>query len=953
MWLWVLAWLAGASPTQAAAPPAAAQFIARTWSTADGLPQNTVTSIAQTRDGYLWLGTFGGLVRFDGNAFTVFDPDNTPGLASARIVSLHEDHKGLLWIGTESGLTKYEGGRFTSYTTRDGLPHLNILALLDDSRGRLWIGTGDGLVRFDGRTFERVPVGPVVPVILAIAETPDGTVWVSTNRGIGRFRGDGRPFSLQSDARATVMHVDTRGRLWAAAPTLIRWEASIDRFVDIRPVSARGPVGDVSGIVEDHTGAMWIGTVDGAVYRLHDEDAELVVNPRSGTLRGLLVDRDGNFWFGTDVGGLTRLKRRQVFSYPYATPAGQSVGPIVGDGANGVWVGGTCGGLVHFRDGAFGQPVMEGCIWTLLRDPDGTLWASAGASGLRQIRDGRVTNYTRAEGIDFNIVTALARDRAGTLWVGHEAGLSWFENGRFTNVGRDSGLQHRVLCIEQDRAGALWICGADGVYRVDGGRVTHHYTTADGLSHNHVRAIHEDADGVLWIGTYGGGLNRLQNGRFTSFGLKAGLPDTAVSRIIEDERGNFWMSGNKGVYRVARSQLTAFAEGRIPYLTSVTYGTADGMIIEETNGGFPAGWRTPDGRLWFPTIKGLVAIEPLAAAATTPPVVVEQVIANGGRVDRGAPGPLGTGSVDAEFHYTAIDLAAAEKTRFRYRLTNYDPAWIDSGARRVAYYTKIPPGRYQFEVMATDSNGVWSTTPARLAVVVVPFWWQRREAMAAGLVLLLGLTAYAVRHLSLRRARAKVAELERERALDRERTRIARDLHDDLGAHLSHIAIMADTTGGDSGIAREARAVVQKMDELVWAVNARNDTIESFAYYVAQFVEEHAVHAGLRCRLLLPPELPSRALHADVRRHLYLAVKEAVNNAIKHAQASELRFSLQVDAATLVVGVADDGTGLPPGIDPTGNGLKNFRERMDAIGGTLAVDSAPGEGTRFTFTAPL
>ena len=960
MLIWVLALLASAA-APAAPSPVAGAYIARTWGTADGLPQNTVTSIVQTRDGYLWLGTFGGLVRFDGQAFTVFDPDNTPGLASARIVSLTESRQGVLWIGTEGGLTKYDGERFTTYTTRDGLPHLNILMLLDDSRGRLWIGTGGGLVRFDGRTFERVPIDPLPPVVLALAETPDGDVWASSTTGIARFHRGDTP-SVVTGTHATMMSVDAKGRLWLGGPAVMRWEPSTGasqggRFVDVRPASSRHPLGETAGIFEDREGALWIGTQGGGIYRWREgTPVEAVSEGTTGAVRALSADRDGNIWFGTDVGGLTRLKPRQVFSYPYATATGQSIGPIVGDGANGLWIGGTCGHLLHFREGVFDQPLMEGCVWSLLRDPDGTLWSGSGDTGLRRFAGGRVTNYTRAEGIDYNIVTAIARDRDGTLWVGHEAGLSRFENGRFTNVGRDEGLRHRVLCVEQDRAGALWIGGADGVYRLAGGRVTHHYTTADGLSHNHVRAIHEDADGVLWIGTYGGGLNRFKDGRFTSYGLKEGLPDTAVSRIIEDERGNLWMSGNRGVFRVARSQLNDFAAGRIPYLTSVTYGTADGMIIEETNGGFPAGWRTPDGRLWFPTIKGLVGIEPTVAPPTTPPVVIEHTIANGRRVDRGALTSLGPGKVDAEFHYTAIDLGAAEKTRFRYRLVDYDPAWIDSGTRRAAYYTGLPPGRYRFEVMATDGEGAWSTSPARVAVVVAPFWWQRREVMAAGLLLLLTATAAGVRSVSLRRARARVAELERERALERERTRIARDLHDDLGSRLSHIAIMADGSAAgeqDARIAHEARAAVQTMDELVWAVNARNDTVESFAYYIAQFAREHVVAAGLRCRLLLPPDLTTQPLGAEVRRHLYLAVKEAITNAVKHAQASEIRVSLRVDAAALVVEVADDGCGLPPDIDPTGNGLKNFRERMDAAGGTVEVESAPGKGTRLVFRTPL
>jgi len=255
--------------------------------------------------------------------------------------------------------------------------------------------------------------------------------------------------------------------------------------------------------------------------------------------------------------------------------------------------------------------------------------------------------------------------------------------------------------------------------------------------------------------------------------------------------------------------------------------------------------------------------------------------------------------------------------------------------------------------LSAEADGNWTTAPARVGVVVTPFWWQRREVMASALALLLLATATGVRSFSLRRARAQVAELEREQALERERTRIARDLHDDLGARLSHIAILAGALERDGKLTREAQAATQTMDELVWAVNARNDTVESFTYYIAQFAEEHVIPAGLRCRLLLPADLPARPLGADVRRHLYLAVKEGINNALKHARASEISLSLRVDPQALVVDVEDDGCGLPAAFDPNGNGMKNFRERMEAAGGTFAVGSEPGRGTRLTFTVPL
>jgi len=594
-------------------------------------------------------------------------------------------------------------------------------------------------------------------------------------------------------------------------------------------------------------------------------------------------------------------------------------------------------------------------VWSLLRDPDGTLWVGTVGGGLGRLSGGRYTRYQRtSDPATTNLVTAIARGRDGTLWVGSDAGLSRFDDGRFTDVGRTEGLVQRVLCIEEDRRGALWLGTVGGLYRFAAGRFTH-YTQQDGLSHDHVRTIHEDADGVLWIGTYGGGLNRLKDGRFSAFGIREGLPDVAVSRIIEDPQGNLWMSGNKGVFRVARRQLNDLAEGRTSYLTSVTYGTADGMVIEETNGGQPAGWRTADGRLWFPTIKGLVGIEPGTDPATPPPVFVERTVVDGRSLDPRALPRLGPGSADAEFHYTAIDLGAAEKTRFRYRLDGYDRQWIDAGTRRVAYYTKVGPGAYHFEVLATDSDGQWTSTPARVAVVVMPFWWQRREAWAAGVALLIVVTSFVARHVSLRRARVRVAELERERGLERERSRIARDLHDDLGSRLAQIALIAEDPVRSSPvrIASVAREAMRTMDELVWTVNARNDTVERFAEFAAEFAEEHLSLAGVRYRLQIQPDLGGR-LGADSRRHLFLAFKEAVHNIVKHAGASEVQIGLGVERNMLALEVADNGRGFPANQHGgTGNGLRNMRERMDAAGGTLIVESAGGAGTRLVFRVPI
>lgn len=953
-WLLLSAFVILLVPAATAQPaaPIADQFIHRAWDTRDGLPQNSVTAMVQTRGGYLWIGTFGGLARFDGNTFTVFDPGNTPGLASARVFALHEGPGGILWIGTDTGLTRLEHGRFTSYPIPDG-----VLKVHEDRAGHVWLGTASGLQRFDGRAFATVSLAPLTRVAVSLASAPDGTVWVGTWDGIARIDANGRvTVILQGPDTVRSLFVDRKGRLWFGSTALWRLEGS--RFVEVPLPTPYAKRGVIHNFGDDPDGNLWFGTEFDGVYRWHEGGVDIynvAAGLTDGNARTLVLDRDANIWIGTNVGGLNRLKRRKVRSYLRPGAADQSLGPITGDGADGLWIGGTCGGLLHFRAGtfravSFTEGLRGGCIWALFRDADGPLWIAW--NGLTRFHEGRFSTFGTPEGLAANNVQGIMRDRDGVLWVGTAFGLSRFDGSRFQNYGRAEGLDHDVKSIHQDSSGTLWLGGIAGLSRFADGRFTR-VTKAQGLSHDHVRAIHQDADGTMWIGTYGGGLNRIKDGRFTTYTIKEGLHDNAVSRIIEDDRGNLWMSGNKGVFRVARRELNDFAEGRIAYVTCVSYGVADGMIIDETNGGQPAGWQTPDGRLWFPTIKGLVGIEPDTQPAAPPPVYVERVIAGGLPVAMTELTSLGRGRADAEFHYTAVDLGAAEKTRFRYRLDGYDPNWIDSGARRVAFYTNIPPGDYRFEVIATGSDGAWSTAPAQVAFVVTPLWWQRGSIQLMGLALLLAATGFGVRFISLRRARARVAALEREQALERERSRIARDLHDDLGSRLTHIAMIADVTAGDRRIADEARDAARTMNELVWAVNARNDTVDGFAAYLAQFAEQHIAAAGIRCRLSLPPDLPARPLGAQLRRHLYLACKEAVNNAIKHAQASEIRVSLGVEGSRLSVEIADNGRGLPAGLVSTGNGLRNYRERMEAAGGTVDVHSAAGGGTCITFSARL
>ena len=433
--------------------------------------------------------------------------------------------------------------------------------------------------------------------------------------------------------------------------------------------------------------------------------------------------------------------------------------------------------------------------------------------------------------------------------------------------------------------------------------------------------------------------------------------------MIEDREGTLWVSTGHGISRLTRERIDEVAAGRRASLDPIVLDRRDGLLsVEGAGGGFdPSGLRDRNGRLWFSTGEGIVVIDPAVFPLNTVPprVTIEQVLLAGRSAAPDEDGvvevPAGTAGIDLA--YTAPSFLAPHRMRFRIRLQGVDDAWQEVGDRRVAYYTRLRPGDYTFEVQATNADGVSSVRPATTRLRVAPFWWERRPVQASGGALLLLLTAVGVRRVSLRRARARLAELERAQALERERARIARDLHDELGSRLAHVAILAETSGAAEANGRIVRAIREAsgtMDELVWTINARNDTVESLAYHVGQFAEEYVTAAGLKCRLEIPVDLPDHRLAADVRRHLYLAFKEAVTNAVKHARAREIRVTLRMADAALVLEVADDGRGLPEGrLDPAGNGLNNLRERMTAASGTFAIESAPGAGTRVRCTVPL
>lgn len=769
-----------ALPSRAAAlDPAKAitQFAHSVWQTRDGLPQNTISAIAQTPDGYLWLGTREGLARFDGLRFKIFNTESTPEIGHNQILSLFTDKAGALWIGTwGGGLTRLEAGRFTRFTAADGLPSELVSTIFQDAQGRLWIGTdGGGLARLDGDRFTAMPSRDALGKhVRAIAEDNAG-LWIGSDAGLAHLTPGGtlESFGPQQGLAHRSVRTLLRSRggvLWIGTEHGLNWMEgrTLWGFPDGRPLAHDM----VFALREDRDGGLWVGTDAQGLRRLHDGVVTSFTSQHglsNNSVYSLFEDREQNLWIGTNLGGLNRLRDAPIT--PFTQREGLSnnyTRAIFQDAEGSVWIGTEGGGINRLREGGLTtfttkQGLSNDTVFSIAQDPSGVLWIGTD-SGLTRFENDRMQSVTRNTPMANESMLALAVSRDGSIWLGtFAAGLVRYHDGAFTAFDTTNGFPHNTVnVIHEARDGTLWIgTRGGGLSRYRDGHFTT-FTTRDGLSDNLVFALHEDAAGVLWIGTYGGGLNRLKDGRFTSIRRAQGLYDDVIHRIIDDGGGQFWMSTNRGIFRARQAELDAVADGTAAAITSVAYGPRDGMRNAECNGGGSSGARTRDGRIWFPTIAGAVSFNPqqLGTSAPAPPVVIEEVLVDGRPVEPRPALTMPSSAQTLAIDFTAMSLIAPESLRFRYRLEGLEDDWVEADGRRTAYYSKLPPGRYQFRVIASSRDGVWGDAGATLALAVAPTWYETAW-FRGGVVLMLALIGPLLYRARVAHLIAQKASLER------------------------------------------------------------------------------------------------------------------------------------------------------------------------------------------------
>ncbi|MGO8930242.1 MAG: two-component regulator propeller domain-containing protein [Limisphaerales bacterium] len=977
------------------------RFTVDAFGTAQGLPSSVVLAVTQTRDGYLWAGTLAGLARFDGAQFAVFDENNTPGLTSSEIGRLYEDRQTNLWIGTENGgIALAKGGKVTSVDLGGGGQAGRLKAICEDASGAVLLYTDSGvLARYrDGKVEVWHAGSAALSTCWALIAEDSGRIWVGSDTSLVALN----PIPVVTDEvspiRLNYLLASKRGGYWRLANGRIqKWKGNqVDRDFGAYPWRSTLPI---VAACEDLEGNLVVGTYGDGVYWFDAEGKAARISEQEGlthkSVLSVAVDREGCLWVGTNGGGLFRV-RRKLFEV-LEPSRGSVVQSVCEDGQGGLWIGYTGNRIDHYTNsGAKWFRLIPGSLpvdvdpntlldvkSVFLGRREGALggnWVLAGTWGaeaphLFQLEYGQFVPLV-LPGVPDTRVSAIFQDRAGRLWLGTQGDLLRLDDLKLFTA-RDGLSANDVRAIAEDREGSLWVgTKGGGLSCLRDGRFTC-FTKTNGLPGNSVSAVEVDAEGVLWVAT-SGGLARFHSGKWTRYTMKEGLASNSLGYLLEDGHGYLWIGSNAGLMRLRKEELNRFAEDKNATISCRVYGEPDGLPATEcTSGSQPGALRSQEGTLWFPTIRGLVSLNPARLNLNTnpPPVVIEDVLVAGELQNpdtlRSAPPRQVTippGKEGLEIRFASLNLAAPDKGRFKYVLDGYETKPKERpGNVREVLYSKLPPGNYHFQVTACNEDDVWNKEGAALAITVLPPFWQTWWFLSLTTVAVLGMIVGSVHYVSTQRLQRQLADLRQKEALEKERARIARDIHDQVGASLTQLSLLGELVESDrhhpeevEGHARQieqtALETTRALDEIVWTVNPSNDTLDGLITYVCKYAQEYLEVAGLRYRLEAPPQLPATPITPEVRHNVFLAAKESITNVVRHAQATAVVVRLHLEAGRFMLEIQDNGRGLAV-LDPkaaeTRNGLRNMRRRMEDISGSFSIGPAPDGGTLVRLIAPL
>jgi signal transduction histidine kinase/ligand-binding sensor domain-containing protein len=1025
---------------------AAQHYIVKVWGADDGLTERSVTDVAQTPEGYLWLGTlFGSVLRFDGNRFVSFSSANTPEFSLKwGVPRLMVDQQGTLWISTyDGGMATWDRNGFRSVFTSTNTPN----KMLWSAPGRVIFSYASGGLlagQKRGQQWEWT-AGTLASAVQQSQQCADaeGRIWyVRGEQELGIWRdGESKTYSLSADLpgqRLSVLTSDGHGHIWVGTDqALAEWRA--DHFEVMSPTNGE-PLLKVRRIIASGN-AFWVeanGRMRRCSARVWQAESEGWTRELAtiNALRFAHGDAEGGLWAGVGDLGLIHVEADGAFQR-LTTRDGLPSNRVqfaYQDREGNTWTGYERGGLVRVRRRLFSvmsniEMLNENLINTVCEDHQGAVWIGTHVGRVARCEGGVCADIELPAAAKAQDSMAVP-DAKGRIWIGSQgAGLLLWETGQVQRVASPAELQGFARLMVPARDGRLWVATLLSVFSVSEGKLTREYvaqTTAD-----HPTGLAEAADGTIWIGTLSGSLLRREgnafarleppernslgriwslwpasggglwagtsdggllhwhNGNFHRFTTRDGLPSDSVEQILGDSSGNLWLGTRAGIVRVSESDLAQVEAGELAQLPASVYGQADGLLTIGSAIVFqPNCWKRRDGSLLFAMANNVAVVDPMQARVNrVPPTPALESV----RVDEKMVWPervgavlttseptgksagrlggsitVGPGRGDMEFRYTGLSLGSPSLVRFKYKLEGLDTDWNEGGAERKAVYRHVPPGDFVFRLMACNSDGVWSEQSPLLSMVFQPYFYQTswfRGGVAVGT--LAGLS-FAVGAIMRRRMKLRLEELRRQHELERERARIAQDLHDELGAGLTEISLLGGMLQRPGGlpernhlalprIVQRCRDLVTALDEIVWAINPRNDTASSLGSYLCRYAQEFLELSLIRCRFEVREAQPDHPLDSEQRHNLFLAFKEVLTNVVRHSNASEVLIRISTsEQGQLLIGVEDDGKGLPQSsVGENADGLANLRRRMAALGGICDIGVRDGGGVAVRLRIPL
>jgi ligand-binding sensor domain-containing protein/signal transduction histidine kinase len=967
-------------------------FAIQSWDRRQGVPATVINDIQRAPNGYLWLATQKGLVRFDGERFRLFVSQSNPELRTNWVNCALVDTSGALWIATAADLLYYPSGRPGAENPTVIKVPSSVKALTLRADNSVWaLCEKNEILRFSGSTIaghriipgdesmrlllagkdgvqvmaassQKITLlknGEFLPVVQdwGFKARPDlacprklGGFWIAAERGVAcvsESNGTVMVTSIQTTGESpgsaiTALEEDKTGRLWAGtregvvhclSPAATTAEPSIWRQVTPKRLRSLGPV---SCLYEDPEGLIWAGTTGGYLHQIKRRVVtawSLPLLNQENIPHTVCVARDGVVWVGTDGAGVYRYQDRAVAHFgPEMGATFTSVMAMFEDSRTNLWLG-TANGLFRFENGRF-QPELAAILTgrpvpSLFEDPDGSLWFGTDGEVIRKQGE-NIKRFSLGRGVE---VRALAKGRRNELWIGTRG---------------------------------------SGIFRLRNEQVEKY----DRFQRPGVQSLYCDHHGILWVGTITRGLFRIAGNHIYEWSSADGLPSSWVHSIIEDSSGTLWLGSNEGIYGVTKQALMERIRSKDSPLLTIQVASPE-IPNWSSGSGQPSAAKGPDGRLWFPAGHGVLSFNPAELMRTRPalPVLIEEVLVDG--VERAAapsapPLKIYSGMKRLELRYTIADLDSPGQLKFRYKLEGLDDKWIDGGAQRSASYGPLPPGKYSFSVISAGSANAWTATANPVQFEIVPHLWETQWFRGCAAVLILSVVGAAAHFIGRAKFRRKLERLQMHQAMEKERQRIARDLHDDLGSAITEIMLLSELAKGENGvepigvsqirsqlnhITRKAQQVATSMDEIVWTINPKNDSLPDLASYLCDYATEFLRAAQVSSRIDVSESFPGVPVSAQQRYNLFLAVKEALNNAVKHSGASEvwLRIHWSERDFVIALSVEDNGRGFapaPPG-NGSGNGLANMRARLSSLGGHTEIASDPGSGTKVRFTLVL